>query len=215
MDKSLRKAGLIAILLILTKAGMSWVQDTPKVAPLAYDFGRDPIMFDGWTCFYMGELDSLTKSVLGTQEGYIHKYREGGLNIEAVTVRFQDQKFEAQVHSPLHCLPGSGWEIIRREKIVQENGYVPLYATLLNIKKGTQIQNVLYWFMINGKIVQNIYQLKLEVLKNRLLRRGITVYFFRLNTLNDDVILDQQQVRSKLLRFARNYIHTIHSKTLK
>ncbi|MDQ7051423.1 MAG: hypothetical protein Q9P14_00405, partial [candidate division KSB1 bacterium] len=65
------------------------------------------------------------------------------------------------------------------------------------------------------KIVQNIYQLKLEVLKNRLLRRGITVYFFRLNTLNDDVILDQQQVRSKLLRFARKYIHTIHSKTLK
>ena len=86
MDKSLRKAGLIAVLLILTKAGMSWVQDTPKVTPVAYDFERDPIMFDGWTCFYMGELDSLTKSVLGTQEGYIHRYREGPETAEVKAV---------------------------------------------------------------------------------------------------------------------------------
>ncbi len=215
MDKSLRKVGLIAVLLILTKVGMSWVQDTPKSISVAFDLGKNPILFDGWTCFYVGELDSLTKSALGTQEGYIHKYREGGLDIEAVTVVFKDQKFEAQVHSPLHCLPGSGWEIIRQENIVQENGSGSLYATLLQIKKSSLSQYVLYWFMINGKMVQDIYHLKWEVLKNRLFRRNIAVYFFRLTTLNDDVISDQQQVRSKLLRFARNYIQTIQSKTLK
>ncbi len=208
----MQKIVIIALFLITTKIGMLWVQKSPTTDPSSiYQFIQEPVQLNGWTCFYQGELDSLTKEVLGTQYGYIHKYQEDKLQVEAVAVRYQDQKFEAQVHSPLHCLPGSGWEIVRQEEIVQSNGESPFFATLLSIQKGDLNQKVLYWFMINGKTVRNIYQLKWEVLKNRLLRRGISVYFFRLTTLNDALFQDQKEVKNRLLRFARNYIQTLQS----
>ncbi len=92
---------------------------------------------------------------------------------------YQDQQFGAQVHSPLHCLPGAGWTILRQERFPLPFAHMAGEASKLDISKKDEQQVVVYWFVSDGEVVKNEMDLKLRLLRNAFLRRVTSVYFYR------------------------------------
>ncbi len=63
---------------------------------------------------------------------------------------------ENSIHPPAHCLPGSGWDIIRNETVpLDVDGLPQGEATVkrLLIAKGEARQLVYYWYQSRGRVV--------------------------------------------------------------
>lgn len=73
---------------------------------------------------------------------------------------FAIQKQGEQIHSPKHCLPGSGWEGERYQK-----HWIPLpgskekgiWVNKYIVAKGNEKNMVLYWFQSRGRKIANEY----------------------------------------------------------
>ena len=63
---------------------------------------------------------------------------------------------ENSIHPPAHCLPGSGWDIIRNETVPIDMPGIPGghgTAKRLLIAKGESRQLVYYWYQSRGKAI--------------------------------------------------------------
>ena len=73
---------------------------------------------------------------------------------------YASQRTGAIIHSPQQCLPGSGWSIVKSERVTID---VPGSATrgtivnLVNVAKGRDRQLVLYWYQERGRVVASEY----------------------------------------------------------
>jgi EpsI family protein len=75
---------------------------------------------------------------------------------------YRAQRQDDQIHSPLNCLPGSGWEPIARQYTTvlvpgAPGQSSPLRVNRLLVEKGIDRQLVLYWYQSHGRVVPNEY----------------------------------------------------------
>ena len=119
---------------------------------------------------------------------------------------FKDQKYGEQIHSPKHCLPGSGWEITDKEPFhvqIQNSSYDQLKINKLIISQKNYNEIMLYWFWTRSGIITSEYDLKFNLAKNALLRNPTDAAFIRISfpfTENN---------RAEVLQKASNFISDI------
>ncbi|MBN2070082.1 MAG: EpsI family protein [Candidatus Krumholzibacteriota bacterium] len=131
--------------------------------------------------YYIG-IESL--KVLGADTTLVRSYTSpGGMEIEFFLGYFSSQQENSQIHSPKHCYPGSGWDIISEEKlrIDFENG--PGSVKRLMISNGREERLVIYWFSMNGDAIPDEFSLKYHQMKNTLLSRPQAAAFIRFSTV--------------------------------
>lgn len=75
-------------------------------------------------------------------------------------------------HSPGFCLPGSGWQVIRKESILFDYGDGRLPMTLFEIQKGEQRRLVLFSFLAGNQGTTSLIQHNWNLLVNRVLHRS-------------------------------------------
>jgi len=151
-----------------------------------------PVHFNGWT----GEnftIDANTADVLKADQTLMRKYVDGnGNSIWLFIGYFKDQKYGSQIHSPKHCLPGGGWKIRQKEKIQLSNETVNNFELISNFGKSKMI----YWFETQSGAISNELMLKVDLVKNALLRKPTNAAFLRFNSdgfgsnLGDEEILE-------------------------
>jgi EpsI family protein len=83
---------------------------------------------------------------------------------------YKSQRTGVTYHSPLNCLPGSGWSIMSREVIplaLTHGGQGQLLASASRIRvnkvviqKGLEKQLILYWYQDRGRVVTSEYWAK-------------------------------------------------------
>jgi EpsI family protein len=73
------------------------------------------------------------------------------------------------MHSPKHCLPGSGWEIWKHGSGKISVGGSPVEINEYSIQKSGQRMLVLYWYQSKGRIVANEYLGKIFLVRDALL----------------------------------------------
>ena len=101
---------------------------------------------------------------------------------------WSNQKYGAQPHSPLHCLPGSGWNIVSKELIsldIQTNGNASNHHNEVNfatIKNGKKEEAMLFWYQTRSGNLSREFAVKLDLAKNSLLRNPTDAAFIRLTT---------------------------------
>ncbi len=74
---------------------------------------------------------------------------------------YESQRQGDTIHSPLNCLPGSGWEPLSKTYLAipvgqDQNITVNRYV----IQKGLDRQVVLYWYQSHGRVIANEYRSK-------------------------------------------------------
>jgi EpsI family protein len=74
---------------------------------------------------------------------------------------YRTQRTGVTYHSPLNCLPGSGWNILSHELVrVRLDGGATLPVNQVVIQKGLDTQLVLYWYQDRGRSITSEYWAK-------------------------------------------------------
>lgn len=139
-------------------------------APSTTRLGMLPLAFDGWHGRRDPDLDPSLAAVLGAEQyllrTYLHDRDEA---VRLYVAYYAMQRRGGTMHSPLNCLPGSGWDPIERSYVdLALPGRPPTLINRYIVQKGTDTQAVFYWFQSRGRVVANEYASKLFLLRESL-----------------------------------------------
>jgi len=102
--------------------------------------------------------------VLGADDYLNRSYRNAaGESLAFYLGFYRSQKRGDQIHSPLHCYPGSGWNPVVREVVPVMIGGAPIHINRLTIRKGDDKRLVAYWYQAQDKAMANEYGQRLHL----------------------------------------------------
>jgi EpsI family protein len=119
-----------------------------------------------WTGADDKALDAETVSELGADAYLTRNYFQGGGAPIGVYIAFYGaQRPGVSVHSPLHCLPGTGWEPLDVGTIgIASDRTAEARVRRLVVRKNRDRAVVLYWYAIHGRVIANEAASKLWLL---------------------------------------------------
>jgi EpsI family protein len=171
------------IVLLVTAASALYARDL--VAQRAYtagipDLGTVPAAFPGWSSEEVPLSDNVAQ-VLGADAMLQRRYRDQeGREVWLFVAYFAQQTVNAQIHSPRHCVPGSGWDIVSVAPAALHPPGRVQPVTRMRIARPGAVQDLYYWFRTRGGTVTGEYALKWDLLRNSLARRPTDAVFVRI-----------------------------------
>ena len=147
-------AGLMVLALLLMAAGREVTPRQP-VQPL----DNLPLALGAWRGVGPDQrLDADTIAVLRPSAYLLRTYLHPGGESCAVFVAFFALQQEGQIiHSPRHCLPGSGWQISSREVVEVPGPDGPWRVNHLIMARNLDKLSVLYWYQGRGRVESDEY----------------------------------------------------------
>src|SRR5438270_5345627 len=120
--------------------------------------------------------DAATEAVLRADDYVSRDYAAGDGRAASLYVGYYStQRTGATYHSPLNCLPGSGWELKEPStvEIKPADGSPAFEANSYLVQHGSDRQLMIYWYQGRGRAVANEYRDKVyTVLDSIRLRRS-------------------------------------------
>jgi EpsI family protein len=156
---------ITALFLVGTIAALKW-SDQPRPQDLIRPLESIQPRIAGWT---MTGSNRLSEGVAGRLDATTYlsrEYRKDGQSVSLFIAYYAQQRAGESMHSPRNCLPGSGWEILRRE--TAEIGFWGRPAKINNfsIQNAGQHMLVYYWYQSRHRIVANEYMGKILLVRD-------------------------------------------------
>ena len=159
--------GTVAILVMTLAA--SAVSERPRPESLAQPLAAVPKNMAGWKAIRDEPLASSTLSHLVLTDYLSRVYSNGTSQLDVFVAYYAEQRSGETMHSPKHCLPGSGWEIWRYGSAeIPVDGH-PVVVNKYSIHKATSRDVVLYWYQSGSQIIASEYYGKLLLMRDALL----------------------------------------------
>jgi EpsI family protein len=140
----------VAVLLVLS-AGMlaraSGLSTSPRQAQLA----ALPYQVAAWNGRDAAPLDEAILRELSVDSYLNRTYTTGAGSIGLYIAYYGRQKPGVSIHSPLLCLPGTGWEPLDVATVDLGSGH----ARRLIVRKNRDRAVVLYWYAVHGRTIAN------------------------------------------------------------
>jgi EpsI family protein len=131
----------------------------PEVVPIRESLSGLPMQIGTWTGREAPDMDSRVMAVLGVDD-YVNRvyYSPDLFPVSLYVGYYQSQRQGDTIHSPLNCLPGAGWNPIKKGHIkIPVDGGSPIEINRIIILKGTEEQVVLYWYQSHGRVIASEY----------------------------------------------------------
>ncbi len=165
---------VLAVIGILTAtgAGAEWLsRPEPEIvrAPLS----QLSKSFESWRGTEF-PLDGKVLRTLGVDDHLSRVYERPGMPPVSLYIGFYaSQRTGETIHSPLKCLPGTGWQPIetgRREfSVIDASGRAEhLLINRYVVQKGLDRHIVLFWYQMRGRVVASEYTAKLFLIDGAL-----------------------------------------------
>jgi EpsI family protein len=151
-----------AALLIAGAAIFLQARARSEVFPPRLPLKQFPAQLGGWTGTDVA-IDKDVLEILGPGDFLVRIYqnKERTPYVDLFIAYFRSQRAGDTIHSPQHCLPGSGWEPIENQRItLSMPGHQSFPANRYLIAKGDSRQLVLYWFWAHNRGVASEYWAK-------------------------------------------------------
>jgi EpsI family protein len=162
-NKMIRRALIVGCLLI---AGAFYLHSASKSEPkpTRQALSGLPGRIGNWQENRSSELDSRTLKVLGVND-YISRQYSDSTNtaVDLYIGYYYSQRQGESIHSPLNCLPGSGWNPVEKDFLtipIQQNAGLQNGNIKINhivIQKGLDRQVVIYWYQSHGRVIASEY----------------------------------------------------------
>jgi EpsI family protein len=125
---------------------------------------RFPQQLGGWTGTDI-PIDKDVLNILGPGDFLLRIYQDKSQSktpyVDVFIAYFPSQRAGDTIHSPQHCLPGSGWAPVENQRITLNTpGHKPFPANRYLIAKGDARELVLYWFWAHNRGVASEYWAK-------------------------------------------------------
>jgi len=127
-----------------------------------------PLTIGPWTGVEHPPLDAETERVLAA-DSYINRdySAPGHATVGLYVAYYAQQRPGASIHSPLHCLPGTGWEPsdVRTLTIERPDGTLGTARRMI-VRKHLDQALVLYWYAIHGRMLANEFASKAWLIRD-------------------------------------------------
>jgi EpsI family protein len=155
---------LVALAFLGINSYVYYAFATEQVIPSRQSFHSFPLELGDWRCAERERMDQKVLNNLGATDYLICTYQNQDANAWVnVYVGYHESQIrkegggsgENSIHPPAHCLPGSGWDIIRQEKILLDLDGMPERPAEVNrlvIAQGEIRQLVYYWYHGRGRV---------------------------------------------------------------
>lgn len=153
-----------------------------SVVPTNRPFAEFPRQVKSWQVSSRSEFSADVLGVLKPTDYLYSQYKDSDGKMVSLYVGYHGGgKGGGEIHSPKHCLPGSGWyEVSTRSGVLATpNGSINLVRALY--QKGDSKELFLYWFQVRDRSVSNEYFLKLAQIANSALYRRRDASFIRIS----------------------------------
>jgi EpsI family protein len=150
-----RARAVIAVLLIVGTGALA--QAARRQGPqLHSQLEALPLQLNAWRGRDAGPFDEETVRVLGADAYLNRSYQsESGAPVDLYIAYYGRQKPGASIHSPLHCLPGTGWEPLDIATVPIEQSGGGGEARRLVVTKNLERAVVFYWYAVHGRTIAN------------------------------------------------------------
>ena len=119
-----------------------------------------PVRIESWAQIGTDEqFDADTLAVLKASDYLLRNYRShDGRVVNFYVGYYASQRDGATYHSPLNCLPGSGWVMSEPGEItITPKGRAPFVANKYVIQNGGHKEVLVYWYQGRGRSVASEY----------------------------------------------------------
>lgn len=150
------RAGVLAVL-VLCAGGWARTNRHQEVFPRA-PLSAFPMQLEQWRGFNGPELEPEVARVLGADDSMNRVYRRpDGATVGLWVAFYASQRQGDAIHSPLNCLPGTGWTPLQHTRPVLDVNGRSLPVNRYLIQKRGESQLVMYWFQGRGRVVASEY----------------------------------------------------------
>ena len=154
-----------------------------------------PWQLSTWQGHETPPLDEETVRELGA-DAYLQRSYEAttGAPVDLYIAYYGRQQPGSSIHSPLHCLPGTGWEPleITTVGVARPDGSTGQLRQLL-VRKNLDRAVVLYWYAVHGRTIANEVWSKAWLLHDSLLLRGSDAALVRIVVPVHDAVDDARR----------------------
>jgi EpsI family protein len=126
---------------------------------------REPLMelpgtLGAWHSTGDVEIDEGSLKVLNADDLVSRAYSAGPRSAELLVAYYGSQRQGGTMHSPLNCLPASGWQPVVSDTMQIETQAAPIIANRVVVQKGLDRRLVMYWYQSHGRTVASEFTSK-------------------------------------------------------
>jgi EpsI family protein len=128
-----------------------------------------PAEFAGWRMISQAALDERTLDKLKPTDYLSRLYQSAnGDKVQLYVGYHAGGKESGEIHSPKHCLPGSGWLEESRRIVRLDEAGAGMNVVEAVYRKGERRELFLYWFQLREQAITSEYSLKAVQIINSL-----------------------------------------------
>lgn len=147
----------VTILLLLSTLAIGALTARRIPEPLAMPLSQISPEIAGWSEFDNQSLTPGTLRELRADAYLCRSYRNAASQLNLFVAFYAEQRAGESMHSPKHCLPGAGWEILESKLIP-----VPVNKRAVQINRDviTNLGNrmlMLYWYQSRNRVIASEY----------------------------------------------------------
>jgi len=158
-----RRFGICLTLVLATGVARHVMADS---RPPSVDLSRLPIAIGAWRGAEAPPLDETVVTLLAA-DSYVNRtyVAESDTPIGLYVAYYAGQTPGDSMHSPLNCLPGTGWEPVATStlSLARPDGTRGAVRRML-VRKENEQALVLYWYQVHGRMLANEWDSKLYLL---------------------------------------------------
>jgi EpsI family protein len=196
---------LFYLLLLATWASLQL--QVRAAVPVARPLADFPKNWQKWRMTSQTRFSEDILKVLKPTDYLSRRYEEpNGRNIGLYIGYHDGGRGSGKIHSPRHCLPGSGWqqESTERMELAGEKGGIRLVKAVY--RKGDTRELFLYWFQVREKTMSDEYSLKLAEMTNAIRHGRRDAAFIRISVPFGG---DEEEAAAVGVAFIRDFLPLI------
>lgn len=153
------------VLILILAATLLAARPAQSVSAAAPEINRLSYVIGDWRGNDDGTLDPETAAQLGADAYLTRTYSAAaGSDVALYVAYYGSQRPGVSIHSPLHCLPGTGWEPIDDATLPIAAGAVRRVTMQKNLDRVV----VIYWYQMQGRAVASEVRSKVYGLFDRI-----------------------------------------------
>jgi EpsI family protein len=176
------KGRFIIVYVLLAAAGLYINVHADITVPMNRPLSEFPTVVGEWKMVSQTTFDDSTLKVLKPTD-YLSRVYDGsnGRQAQLYIGYHGGGKDGGEIHSPKHCLPGSGWYEASTKKTRLDVGGKNINLMEAVYQKGDSKELFLYWFQVKDASITSEYRLKVAEIVNSMLSRRRDASFIRMS----------------------------------
>ncbi|CAH2031417.1 exosortase C-terminal domain/associated protein EpsI [Trichlorobacter ammonificans] len=195
------RSRFIGLWLLLAVTGIFLGFRSMPSVPVARPLAEFPVSLGEWRMVSQDTFGGDVLAILRPSDYLSRRYESADGRRIRLYVGYHDGGSESgEIHSPRHCLPGTGWQQLSADRLAlaQPRGTINLARAVY--QRGETRELFFYWFQVRGETLADEYRLKLAGISGALAHGRKDASFIRISV---PFTGDEQQAAADGISFIR------------